>query len=619
LFFALVTNSFYLYPIKKYSMGIVEVLQSGPGFFRFRNLSLRQRLPLLICLLLLCIIATFGWISYLGVKRAALEVGDERLLTLTGQLSSMFEQSANGALAETKAAAGKEVVRKYLESGGSQCRREATEALQALRKKDSLILLAELIDSGHRVVLDTGKQGIRINANTDSVLSQSIIRSDSAGVGKFYSQGDSIYYPVIALVKDRGKVIGYVLRWHLVQVTPKAIEQLSQLVGTRATFYFGNDDGKFWTDLIKPVQGPPYGEQNKQGVLEYSRAPGNPVLAAVKPIGNTRWVVLVEFPKKIVLEAASRFLYWILIAGVLLITAGIAAAWIISRNIIRPIKELETAVSSIAGGNYSLSVDVEREDEIGKLAHAFNTMAAQVSHAHAGLERKIMEVGRMNEQLRNLSVHLQNIREEERVHIAREMHDELGQLLTCFKMDMVWLGKKTADQADEITQKISGTVALVDEAIRFVRKLASELRPAILDYLGLVAALQWQSDEFVKRFNIETAFHSEIKELEISPLIATGLFRMYQESLTNVARHAQAKRVIATLALNGDQLFLSVMDDGKGFAMNGTGPSKTLGLLGMQERAIMLGGTLEIISAPGKGTSVLIKIPSHGSSLASKN
>ncbi len=591
---------------------MAEVLQRIFGFFRFRNLSLRQRLPLLICLLLLCIVAVFSWISYVGVKKATLEAGQERLLTLTGQLSSMFEQAAVITLAETKAAANGQAIRKYLQTGDSQSRKEAIQTLQTLRQKDSLFLLIQLLDANRRVVLDTGKQGIQINLNIDSILSKSIIPPDSAGVGKFYQLGNTTYYPVTALVKDQGKIIGYIIRWHSVQVTPTALDQFTKLIGTSAALYFGNDDGKFWTNLIQPVVGPSYEKQNKRGILEYSRGKANPVLAAVKPIKNSRWVVMVEFPIKTVLDAAYRFLYWILIAGLLLIVVSMVVVWVISRNITRPIKKLEAAVSSIAAGDYSSLVHVNRKDEIGKLARAFNTMVTQVNNAHAGLQRKITEIGQMNEQLRNLSAHLQNIREDERVRIAREMHDELGQLLTCFKMDAVWLNKKMAGQDEELIKKISGMITLVDEAITFVRKLASELRPAILDEFGIVAALQWQSNEFVKRFNIETEFHSEIKEEpQVSPLVATGLFRMYQESLTNVARHAKAKHVTATLESNGNQLLLSIIDDGKGFSLGGNGHSKTLGLLGMQERAIMIGGSIEIISAPGKGTHVLIQVPSH--------
>src|SRR5690606_8553127 len=143
-----------------------------------------------------------------------------------------------------------------------------------------------------------------------------------------------------------------------------------------------------------------------------------------------------------ILESANRFLKGIILGGFILLIAGIILAWVTSRNIIRPLNRLTEAASGIAGGRYIYAEGIERRDEIGKLARAFNHMIDEVRDARQGLENKIVETGEINEQLRSLTAHLQNIREEERIHIAREMHDELGQLLTAFKMDISWLQKK---------------------------------------------------------------------------------------------------------------------------------------------------------------------------------
>ncbi|MGZ8524870.1 MAG: HAMP domain-containing protein, partial [Chitinophagaceae bacterium] len=318
----------------------------------------------------------------------------------------------------------------------------------------------------------------------------------------------------------------------------------------------------------------------------------------------------VEFPRQLILESANRLLKWMIFAGIVLLVIGILIAWIMSRNIIQPLNQLTAAASGIAAGNYSPTAGVERRDEVGKLARAFNAMIGQVSEARSGLEQKIVESGQMNEQLRQLTAHLQNIREEERIHIAREMHDELGQLLTAFKMDISWLDKRTADTDNiAIKEKLADMNKLIDDSVIFVRKLASELRPSMLDDFGLIPALEWHSEEFNKRFDIKVDFHSDTRELKTSPVIATGLFRMYQESLTNVARHAEATKVSATLQTTKDRVCLSVQDDGKGFSLINGDPGKTLGLLGMRERAAMIGGKLEINSAPGKGTYVVVTVP----------
>jgi signal transduction histidine kinase len=310
----------------------------------------------------------------------------------------------------------------------------------------------------------------------------------------------------------------------------------------------------------------------------------------------------------VVLESASRFLQRIIIVGAILIVIGILLAWIMSRNITRPLNNLTAAATAIAGGDYSSAVNVDRRDEVGKLARAFNAMNSQVNKAKKGLEQKIAETVEINEQLRSLSAHLQNIREEERIHIAREMHDELGQLLTGFKMDVSWLRKRFAGNNDPaLMEKLEGMVTITDEAVRFVRRIAAELRPSILDDLGLIPALEWHNREFEKRFNIQVEFQSHV-DFKIPSGIATGIFRMYQESLTNVARHSGAKKVSAILDTTDENIHLSITDDGKGFDID-RAEQKTLGLLGMKERAIMIGGKLEIKSEPGRGTTILITIP----------
>lgn len=578
--------------------------------FSFRGLSIQQRLPLLICILLLCIIIAFSLASYLSVKEAALKMGHERLRSLTGELSSMFGQSMQALVVATKATANNESIIQCLQSGGNEYRTEALESLQKVRQ-DTTSVLVELLDANKKRVLRSAKDGIEGRVNFDSLLSLSFSEADS-GIGKIYAVRDSMYFPVIAAISEQKKVIGYIARWRLLQTTQKAIEMFTQLIVTNATLNVGNADGSLWTDLVKPVTHPPIDTRYLGDFFEYSQSQGQRVIAAAQPVANTPWLILVEFSQQTVLETANRFLRWIIIIGAALIAAGIFIAWLMSRNITRPLNKLTAAASAIAGGNYLATVEVDhRNDELGKLARAFNTMAVHVRSAQQDLEQKVIQTEQMNEQLRNLSAHLQNIREEERIHIAREMHDELGQLLTGFKMDVSWLNKKLMEEDTDplVREKLQEMTNILDEAVKFVRNLAAELRPSILDDLGLIPALEWHSEEFQKRFNITVQFNSQADELNVSSVIATGLFRMYQESLTNVARHADAKKVISTLEVSEDEICLSITDDGKGFDMHTASERRTLGLLGMKERAAMIGGNLEIKSEPGKGTIVSISVP----------
>ncbi len=214
-----------------------------------------------------------------------------------------------------------------------------------------------------------------------------------------------------------------------------------------------------------------------------------------------------------------------------------------------------------------------------------------------------------HQDIRQLATHLEKVRETERTHIAREIHDELGQQLTGLKMDIFWLNRKIKDQDAEVHSKIAETIQLIDMTVKTVRRIATELRPSILDDLGLIAALEWQSEEFEKRFEIKSVFKSNVAEAQVSADLATGIFRIYQECLTNVLRHSKAVLVSSFLDITGNELRLTITDNGQGFIEKDIADKKTLGLLGMKERTNLLGGSYEITSSPGEGTSVLIIVP----------
>jgi PAS domain S-box-containing protein len=213
------------------------------------------------------------------------------------------------------------------------------------------------------------------------------------------------------------------------------------------------------------------------------------------------------------------------------------------------------------------------------------------------------------EEIRRLTDHLQKIREEERIYIASEIHDELGSQLTVLKMDVSWLNKKLNDADKVIKQRIRDLIDLLDSMVESVRRISSELRPSLLDNLGLVAAMEWHLKEFEKRSDIKIIFNEPKEELQLADSIKIGLFRIFQESLTNVARHANAGKVGVELLQKNNQLILSIEDDGKGFDKQKAAEKETLGILGMKERAKMMGGSYEINSVPGKGTTVTVVLP----------
>ena len=213
------------------------------------------------------------------------------------------------------------------------------------------------------------------------------------------------------------------------------------------------------------------------------------------------------------------------------------------------------------------------------------------------------------DQLRALAARLQSVREEERTRIAREIHDELGQALTAIKIDFAALIRELPEDAGPQIQRSRSILKLLDEAIQSVRKIATELRPGILDDLGLVAAVEWAAEDFQARTGTKCEVSLPGVDIALDQERATALFRILQEALTNVARHANATRVDVRLAQENGDLILQVHDNGQGIGKERLSTGSTLGILGMRERALLLGGDFTISGARGKGTTVRVRIP----------
>ena len=227
------------------------------------------------------------------------------------------------------------------------------------------------------------------------------------------------------------------------------------------------------------------------------------------------------------------------------------------------------------------------------------------------VKRAEQELRASSEQLRNLAARLLSIREEERTRIAREVHDELGQSLTAVKMDLSWLAGRLSPGDGPLLGRIRSTLQLADSTLQSVRRISTELRPGVLD-LGLAAALEWQVREFQARTGIRCRLRLSGQEV-VAPDVSTALFRILQEALTNVARHAGATRAEVVLKKQPDTLVLQIRDNGRGFNPANSSSSKSLGLLGMRERSAILGGRVDLSSAPGKGTRVTARIPLRSS------
>jgi len=209
--------------------------------------------------------------------------------------------------------------------------------------------------------------------------------------------------------------------------------------------------------------------------------------------------------------------------------------------------------------------------------------------------------------LRELSAHIQEVQEEERLRIAREVHDELGQSLTAIKMDVSMLKNQLPHAESGIEKRTSSILSLVNSTIKTVQRISAELRPSLLDDLGLAAAIEWQAKQFQERSQVGITVDAE--DVSIQREHAIAIFRIFQESVTNVARHAHATSVEARFLHERDHLIFQIVDNGTGFDPEAAKAGKSLGLVGMQERALLLCGEFKTEGKPGTGTTVTLALP----------
>lgn len=264
----------------------------------------------------------------------------------------------------------------------------------------------------------------------------------------------------------------------------------------------------------------------------------------------------------------------------------------------------ERAIETLKNG----ATDYVLKTRLSRLVPAVHR-AKREAEERAERRRAEEQLRESHEQLRALSIYLQHAREEERTRIAREVHDELGQKLTGLRFDLGNLRLRLPRDQRHAQGAIQGMLAHIDNLIQAVRRISTELRPSVLDDLGLAAALEWQTHEFQSRTGLQCRIALKVRQPVNDQELNTAFFRIFQETLTNVMRHAHATKVEVRLAEDGGRLVLEVKDNGRGITESQMASSRSIGLLGMRERAALLGGELHIRGAPGKGTAVTVRIP----------
>lgn len=293
----------------------------------------------------------------------------------------------------------------------------------------------------------------------------------------------------------------------------------------------------------------------------------------------------------------AKMRFGIGLLSLFILGAGLIAVVLISNVMTRPLRHVAAGAQRIAAGELSHRVPEGSGDEIGRLAGAFNDMAAKVAERDTSLRHS-------HEQLRMLSKRLLSIQEQERIRISREVHDELGQALTALKIDLQQLGMGNESLQDPLRQ----LARAIDQIIELVRRIATDLRPSILDDLGVTASLEQQ----LRRLRESSGLRTQLTvsgEPQLDMLTGVTIYRIVQEALANVMRHAHAGEVKVSLAIDATAAVLEIRDDGRGMTPEQIADSRSLGLIGIRERAELLGGSFAIQSRPGEGTVLTVTLP----------
>ena len=355
------------------------------------GISIEYKLPLFISVLLLTVIVLSTVAAYRGVRTATFTAARVRLTGVADQLASMLRTQAGQVGAAVAKAAANDTLRRFLEAPTPKNRLDALAAMRHMGPVVEQVIGVELWSTQHERLLVTGTQTGSVESGGQAEGVQWAAQVDTGLVGRLQLGDDSLIYPVSALIQGHGGPLGYVVEWRRATSSPKSREATLQLIGSGASLYVGNDRGDFWTDLLGQAPKPPVDVRNAKGILTYQRPQSGGVMAAARSLTPLPWVVLIEFPERVVGAPATAFIRTLGFVELALVAFGLVAAWAMGRRIAAPLRDLTAASAAMAAGDYSRDVAVDRDDEVGRLATAFTTMAHRVHEAQTRLEDQVRE------------------------------------------------------------------------------------------------------------------------------------------------------------------------------------------------------------------------------------
>jgi signal transduction histidine kinase len=586
---------------------------------RFSGSSLKTRLYILV---LAAFIPVAGLIFYIAEEQKAMETA--AILQKTRVLSRAAADEEDQLVASTRSLLAT-VADAYLMMGGRA--QEMSGFLKAIPRQSEGYADVGVAAPDGRLLAGGTASGIGADLS-DKAWFSTCLQSKDLTVGAF--RGERIdnrpvlYFAFPALNATQQVVAVTFAALDLNWINRSIFKQLAELPkGSRLTLLdqsqgmlrYDVDTGQwsvpegFDADLRRRIA------DSGAGTLEAMDEDGVARIYAFASLASTirqrRMVVVLEIPQAIAMAASRRiFIRNVTLLVISALMAVFSIWWAGNVFILRRVREMVRVSRELAAGDLNARIGkIGGRDELSHLAGVFDEMATALQTRIEREGQVMASLEQSREQLRKLSAYQQEVREEERHRIAREIHDQFGQSLTILKMDLSWLKKHWPDRSHEMDAKMAAMSQVIGEALEKLHAVTAELRPVMLDDFGLAAAMEWQIEEFRKRGSIDCRMEETGFEPQLPKDQATALFRIFQEALTNIMRHARADAVTVRLSESQGELLLEVKDNGRGITEAEIDAPTAFGLLGMRERLYPWKGRVAFEGRPDRGTRVAIHLP----------
>jgi len=535
------------------------------------RLPIGAKLPLAAGALVLVVGLVMSAAAYIAVRRSSMENADARLVTLTDQLAANYGTSIGLLKARVRAMADQPALSRFLADSSPANRERALAALIPTAPQDSLVLATELRDAGENILLAGGKEPELIArlARREWIPSPDE-HADSVAFGGFRQLSDTLLVvPVVAPVTGRPGVD--LVQWRRAVAAPRIQEQVARILGSEARLMFGNLDGSLWTDFNSVIPAPPLDPVQVRGLLTYTRPGSEEVRASAVPLPGTPWVFTVGFPTRAVTAPARDFLRTLAGIAAFCLTVGLIAAWLMSRRITNPLRQLTETADAIARGDHGRRAGLERSDELGRLSRSFDAMAVQVQEGRQRLEEKVS--ARTGE----LDIALLRLQETQEALVRREKLAVLGQLasgvghelrnpLGVMSNAVYYLDAVQPDAPEDVRkylgtlrEQISLSAKIVNDLLDFSRITPAERLPIPLEH---IAETQLRRLSPPERITVIREFPPTLPLVHVDPVHAG---QVVLNLLTNAV---QAMAEGGTLHLRGSvsngKVLLEVSDTGPG-------------------------------------------------------